>query len=340
MNTRLVLRLAVAISLLAGMLSAAPVTAQNPIPNFYSSVSITNIAGAPVVNGIFSADVVISVANYGGSSQVGIIATDIYVTYDQTMVRFAYLEPRSSFFTNPSNYTTQECPAGYIPPNPNILCLRLAFTQQPGSGPVYNKTGTLATLYWTGVASGVTVLDVLGEYAPGLSYSNLIQYPDNTPYPFTAITPATIVIGWQGGGAGAIHGRVLRYGYRGSTLPTVTAAMSGGPTVPAVIDANGYFTITVPNGGNYTVRATYPGYLTAQKDNAYVSGAMIEIGTTYMRGGDVNTDNYVNIFDLVLIAAWMGGYNDLADINDDGRVDIFDLTLAAGSFNQRGPTAW
>ncbi len=336
MNTRL--RVLAVISLLAVAFSAIPAQA-NPIPNFYSAVSLTNIQGAPVVNGLFTTDVWVSVANYGGSSQVGIIGTDIYIAYDQTKVRFVSLTPQSGFFTNPSNYLTHECPAGYTPPA-NILCLRLAFTQQPGSGPLYNRSGVLATVQWTGVSSGATMLDILGEYAPGLSYSNLIQHPNNDPYPFTTITPATVVIGYQGGGAGAIHGRVLRYGYKGTTPPTVTASMSSGPAISTMVDANGYFTITVPTGGSYTVQATFPGYLTAQKDNAYVSGYMIEIGTTYMRGGDVNLDNNVNIFDLVLIAAWIGGTNPLADINDDGVVNIFDLTLAAGSFNQRGPTPW
>lgn len=340
MNTKLTLRVLAVISLLATVFSAVPVMAQNPIPNFYSSVSITNVAGAPVVNGLFTTDIVVSVANYGGSSQVGIIGTDIYVTYDSTRVRPVSIEPRTGFFDNPYNYSAYECPSGYVAPVTSTLCLHLALTQQPGSGPIYNRTGILATLQWTGVTSGTTVLDILGLYATNLSYSNLIQYPNNDPYPFTTIIPATINIGYQGGGAGAIHGRALRYGYKGTTPPTVTAAMSGGPTITTTVDANGYFTITVPTGGDYTVRATYPGYLTAQKDHAYVSGFMIEIGTTYMRGGDVNLDNYVNIFDLVMIAAWLGGSNALADINDDGLVNIYDLSLAAGSFNQRGPTAW
>ncbi len=335
MSTK-ILYVMVIVSLLMGSFAVLPASAQNPTPNFYTTVSITNIAGAPVKNGIFTTDVVASVANYGGSSQVGIIGADIYITYDPAIVRFAYIEPKTGFFDNPRDYSRAECPATMIVTT--TQCVHLALTQQPGSGAVYNRTGVLATLHWVGVENGTTLLNILA------TDSYLIQYPDNTQYPFNAITPATINIGGPGGSAGAIVGRVIRYGYIGTAAysgpVTVTASMQGGPAVTAVADAQGYFTCTLQTGGNYSVKASYPGYLTAKRDNVYVSGATISVGETRLRGGDVNLDNYVNIFDLVMIAAWLSGSNALADINDDGYVNIYDLTLAAGSFNQHGPTTW
>lgn len=344
MNIKTTLSGALVIGLLMTTFATGPAAAQNPVPNFYATAKITNITGAPVKGGLFSTDVVVSVANYGGSSQVSIIGADIYLTYNPAIVRFAYIEPKNGFFTNPQNYSTYECPAGYTPPVTATQCLHLAFTQQPGAAPVVNQTGVLATLHWTGVANGTTRLEILDRDGAGNAYSGLIQYPDNYKYPFNFVESATINIGGANGWVGAIKGRVVRYGYVGTSADsgpvTVMASMQGGPAVETTTDAQGYFTCTVQSGGAYTVKATYPGYLTAKKESVYVSGAVIDIGTTYLKGGDVNLDNCVNIFDLVMMAAWLNGSNTLVDINDDGIVNIFDLTLAVGSFNQCGPTAW
>jgi len=97
-------------------------------------------------------------------------------------------------------------------------------------------------------------------------------------------------------------------------------------------------------GGTYLVQAWYNGYLKAQKSNVYVVGAQVNLGTVTLPGGDVNSDNNINILDIVSIINQYGtgGYaaTEAVDINDDGDVNIFDLTIAAGNFGTYGPLGW
>ncbi len=57
--------------------------------------------------------------------------------------------------------------------------------------------------------------------------------------------------------------------------------------------------------------------------------------------GDVNGDNSVNIFDLVMVAGQFGksGAGLSGDVNDDGSVNIFDLVQVAGNFGKSGLAA-
>ena len=52
--------------------------------------------------------------------------------------------------------------------------------------------------------------------------------------------------------------------------------------------------------------------------------------------GDINGDNSVNIFDLVIMAGQFGqsGANLSGDVNGDGSVNIFDLVISAGNFGK------
>jgi hypothetical protein len=117
-------------------------------------------------------------------------------------------------------------------------------------------------------------------------------------------------------------------------------------TGPILTAADGTFAspLAVPSGGTYLVQASYPGYLSVQKSNVYVVGATVDVGATQLRGGDVNSDNCVNIFDLVTVATWFSQASPPApavvDINDDGVINIFDLTITASNFSRCGPTTW
>ncbi len=93
---------------------------------------------------------------------------------------------------------------------------------------------------------------------------------------------------------------------------------------------NGNFSLSVPQGGTYLLQATYPGYLKSQRSNVYIAGATINLAETWLKGGDVNADNNINILDVVTIISRYGttGWTpeDPVDINDDGIINIFDLT--------------
>jgi hypothetical protein len=92
------------------------------------------------------------------------------------------------------------------------------------------------------------------------------------------------------------------------------------------------------------VQASYNGYLKTQKTNVYVVGATVSLGSTELKGGDINGDNNINILDIVSIISKYGttgwAASQPADINDDGNVNIFDLTIAAGNFGRYGPVNW
>ena len=57
-------------------------------------------------------------------------------------------------------------------------------------------------------------------------------------------------------------------------------------------------------------------------------------------GGDVNSDNAINVTDLVVIAAGFGTGDPATDINHDGNVNITDLVGAASNFGLSAPTLW
>ncbi|MCH8294554.1 IPT/TIG domain-containing protein [Candidatus Poribacteria bacterium] len=52
--------------------------------------------------------------------------------------------------------------------------------------------------------------------------------------------------------------------------------------------------------------------------------------------GDINEDNVVDIFNLVLVSAEFGkpDPDPKADLNDDGKVDVFDLVIIGSQFSQ------
>jgi hypothetical protein len=149
---------------------------------------------------------------------------------------------------------------------------------------------------------------------------------------------------------GAITGMVTRQGYpaggyAGSSVSAYNLA--GGVVAGPVLTApDGTFVspLQVSIGGRYTVVASFRGYLSARKSDVYVVGALADIGPTQLRGGDVNSDNCVNIFDLVTVATWFSQASPPApaavDINGDGAINIFDLTITASNFSRCGPTTW
>jgi hypothetical protein len=118
----------------------------------------------------------------------------------------------------------------------------------------------------------------------------------------------------------------------------------------------GVFGIANVPAETYTVRATYPGYLTSEKTGIVVDGvaSTFDAGTTRLLGGDATGDNVINILDVSLIISKFGqtglpvlsasstctGTDEMSDINDDGIVNISDLAITAGNWNKVGPLPW
>jgi len=142
----------------------------------------------------------------------------------------------------------------------------------------------------------------------------------------------------------------------GGSLACSTVTVTGtGAYDPVLTDKTGNFTIAKLRTGTYIFRAIYSGYLASEKTGVIVAGnsQTVSVGTTTLRGGDVNGDNAINILDVGVIISKFGktgvavksastscGPDEPADINDDSLINISDLAIAAGNWGATGPTRW
>jgi hypothetical protein len=302
-------------------------------------VVVTDItSGAPVVGGVFTTDVVLSVEN-NTTPKVGIMGIDLWIRYapavvgvddaDDNPANGTQVSVSSQFFGSSVVVAANEittCPAGG-------RCIHLALTHT--GSPITDRSGKIATITWAGLAAGDARIRVLTPETV-LADENGADIPINS-----TTTPAINIVE-----AGFIRGRVERQGTRTDHANTsITAYNTGGGVVTSTLTAaDGTFTVTVPAGGTYLVQAMYNGYLKTQKSSVYVVGGTMSLGTTTLYGGDVNADNNVNILDIVSIinrfstSGWPT--TEPTDINDDGTVNIFDLTIASGNFGRYGPVNW
>jgi hypothetical protein len=90
----------------------------------------------------------------------------------------------------------------------------------------------------------------------------------------------------------------------------------------------------------FTASGTYQLIVEAEDVNDNISDSLqielLVVGRKVPLTGDVNGDNTVNIFDLVIAAGQFGqnGLGLMGDVNDDQSVNIFDLVIVAGNFGQ------
>ncbi len=138
---------------------------------------------------------------------------------------------------------------------------------------------------------------------------------------------------------GEISGRVSLQGR--SQHHDATVSISQGISVTTAED--GSFVLTGLSAGAYTVTVRMPGYLEAHREGVTVSpGAQIALPRVTLRGGDVNGDCDINLFDLVLVAANLSSppRDERADLNRDGRVDLLDLVLVSMNLTRHCPSDW
>jgi hypothetical protein len=386
--------------ILAGLIVMAfPLAASAQQPSTYAAITVTGVtSGTPAVGSNFTTDVQVTINTTGP----GLVGMELYLFFnpglvnpvdtDSALPAVQPAELRSGFFgvspvpaaneviiapdTVAPGITVlgRTCPGGLYP------CIHLSLV-----GPAQtNKSDTVARLHWSGVAVGFAVFTILNP---------VVAPPPFPPQPRTALSDADgFLIPISSFGAtgvsivqgGSIGGIVDRQGVPPAAGPgtdgcTQIDATNGAvvavpgytlvappPDLPAQVNTAGGFLITLPTAGTYTVRASYPGYLQAQKSNVFASAGQVLIGTTRLHGGDVNGDNAVNILDIVsvigrlgtvglpvrssaaaCVAPWEGSQTPLPpppdspfDINDDSTVDISDLSIVAGNFGKVGPTNW
>ena len=325
---------------LAALLTSLPTLIYAQAANYYTSVIMSDVvSGAPVVGGVFTTYLSLSVVNTV-TPAVGIMGADIWLQFDDLVVGVddaddnavngVQVEVLTEFFGGSIVVAANEvttCPGGGT-------CVHLALSHT--GTPITSRTGRIAKITWAGLTAGNAGFAVAADSV--LADADGIEIPINS----SVIPTITVMV------PGFINGTVLRQGTRTSHAGSIVVAYntSGGVVAAAPTAPDGTFSLTVPLGGSYLVQATYNGYLKAQRTNVYVVGATVNIGTTTLLGGDVNyaADNNINILDIVTIINFYGSTglaaSDPRDINDDGSVNIFDLTIAAGNFGRFAPTPW
>jgi hypothetical protein len=342
------------IAVLAALIPAS-VGAQSP--NTYTSIIVTDVlSGAPVVGGTFTTDLQVSVTN-SATPEVGVMGVEIWLPFDPGVVTVddfddnpangTQVEVKNGFFDGNLVIGANEVIGGTMPPTAPAdcttagACVHVAVSHTGGSGPITNKTGTVATIAWAALTTGSPAINI-AIVPPGIPPGSVLSDPNGQPITINSTSVPAITVT----DAGTVEGVVKRQGTQTNQARTeiVGIAVDDGVVATATTSGDGSFSLVVPSRGTYTVNASYPGYLQAQKDSVYVVGATVDVGQTTLVGGDVNGDNCINILDIVSIIGKFGQmglpHSDPEDINDDGTIDILDLTIAAGNFTRCGPTAW
>ena len=344
--------------IMIGILTAlVPVSVGGQSPNTYTSIIVTDIlAGAPVVGSTFATDLQVSITN-SATPEIGVMGVEVWLPFDSNVVTVddfddnpangIQVEIKNDFFDGNLAIGANEVIFGAMPPSaPDDCtnagaCVHVAVSHTGGSGPITNKTGTVATVAWAALATGSPGISI-AVVPPGIPPGSVLSDSDGQPIPINSTSvPSITVID-----AGMVEGLVRRQGTQANHGDTAISgiAVDGGVAATATTAADGSFSMVIPIHGTYIISASYPGYLQSQKDSVYVVGSTVDIGPTTLVGGDVNADNCINILDIVSIIGKFGrtGLPRTApeDINDDGTIDILDLTIAAGNFTRCGPTAW
>lgn len=343
---------------LALAMPATPASAQSPA----TSVSFTLPTPHPgVVGADLSFTLVLDVANI----VPGVAGVDVYFTYDPAFVApgvvpIPVVEPLPDFF-GPSTVTNYEIlPAGPLCPPalgfPPLPCIHLV-----AAGPAQvTRSGAVARFHFLGAVPtlpGATTCFGIG-FAIAMVDANGFPVAASPAAPVPQCTPIV---------PSMVEGIVLRQGTPAvppgappGTLACSDVKLISGGVVnfgPIFTAFGGGFILAPvpPPVGPQTLRAEYPGYLASQKTITIGAGGTINVGTTTLRGGDVNGDNKINILDVGIIISVFGtgtpfvrssvigcvAPDEPKDINDDGVINISDLAIIAGSnFGMVGPTPW
>lgn len=231
----------------------------------------------------------------------------------------------------------------------DILAPGALITAAALGGGQANKSGTsMATPHASAVAA------LMLQAQPGLSADQIASILRETGVPVVdgrngritprvdALAAVQRVAGGAPGGGGSLSGTVLLQGrnnHSGTFIllqPTCGMAFDAATAASAAVattDSRGYFQVASAQNAACLV-ATHPGFLSAQRVSP--SG---NLGSITLPGGDVISDNVINIYDMAFIASRYGGGDPVCDFTGDGRVDIFDLVIAANNYEKRGPVS-
>ncbi len=139
---------------------------------------------------------------------------------------------------------------------------------------------------------------------------------------------------------GTVTGKIMLQGrmtYEG-------VGVTVGELAPATTEPDGAYTILDVPPGQHTIRATREGYLSAEGNVTIAAEGEAEVlPAVVLPAGDLNGDDTIDLFDLVLISSTFGAQDTAglrADLNGDGTVDLFDLVLVGNNLYQTGPVGF
>jgi hypothetical protein len=312
------------------------------------AITLSPFSVTPVmIDGDVTFDLIFTVANI----EPGVAGAEIYLGYDPAFVGLpttpgvAPAEVLPNFFGT-SNVSINEvlpaaqCPGGVSP------CIHLVLA----GSPQITQTGIAARFHFRGIGQGSACFTVLE--------SNLVD-ADGFSVDHTSAPQQCVDVVYR-----ITKGITSRQGLADSANPgggsqgcSVVTANRAGVFDWVYTDIQGEFSFANLAIGTYTFTGSYPGYLDAEKVDVSIPGNLpvIDLGTTQLRGGDVNGDKAINILDIGKIVSMFGqadvavgsadptscgGRDEATDINDDGNVNISDLAITAGNWGRTGPTAW
>jgi len=213
------------------------------------------------------------------------------------------------------------------------------------------KTGAVARFRFTVKAEGEVKFDVKKLDVKDVDGSDIagITPTSDVKLSVTAYSDTT-----GSSGNTKITGNVLKKGMPpgSNECIKISAAPTGSTfSIPDKTDLNGGFNNLYLSPGTYNLKAEDPGYVSSQKSltiKPLGQPDSLDVGTTVLRGGDVNKDNAINMIDIQMIinkygrtAGFVGcvdpntvpyGWLDPIDINDDQIINISDLAIAAGNY--------
>jgi hypothetical protein len=153
--------------------------------------------------------------------------------------------------------------------------------------------------------------------------------PSFTPVPSATFTSTPLP-------NGTVSGQVI------ASKPVTVSLLDGSnnPVTSMTANPDGTFSLSAP-AGDYTLRATASGFLTAQGSVSLTSGNTLTKAPISLLAGDIDNNNVIDQLDALTIGM---SYNTAtpaaADLNNDGVINVLDLELLARNYRQTGPVAW
>lgn len=312
---------------------SAAITLTSPLPN------------PGVIGSDITFDFVINVANI----DPGVAGAEIYLGYNPALVTppttpNGAAEVLPDFFGTSNISINEVLPAAQCP-GATSPCVHLVL-----AGPAQiTQNGVAARFHFRGLAEGSACFVVLQSALVDANGFNVVHTAAQQQCAtIKLLVTAKGIVQRQGVPANPNTG--------GGTLACSSVTVVG-TTTAVNTDSTGGFQVPNLQVGTYTFRAAYPGYLVSEKAGVSIvagSPSTINLGTTILRGGDVNSDNAINILDIGTIISKFGRTgvavrsasancsvtDEPADINDDSLVNISDLAIAAGNWGSVGPKLW